>query len=454
MPRARWWVLAGLGLVTATVVVLDATGVIFDGEEMAAPPPPALAFQDVAVVEASLQPVDAVSTAPLPKPVRNELSRILTDEVLGPRVSAVVMGVTGEVLYAQDPSRSVAPASTIKLLTALSVLDAFDAADRIETTVVEGARPGEVVLVGSGDATLTEDQARRGDPPSASLTALARRTARAVDDEELRVSYDSSLFTGPSTSPTWEPTYVSSGVIAPVTALMVDQGLVSDTSLARYPEPDLAAANDFVALLEDEGLTVRGEPKPVTSRPAATAVASVESPPIDSLVERMLRESDNQLAEALGRLAALESGLPGSFEGSSAAIAAVAAAHGIDVDADLVHDASGLSRDDRVTASALVEAVTAAVTEPSLRPVTTGLPVAGFDGTLSDRYLRPPQSRAAGLVRAKTGTLTGISAEAGMTVTCDGTLVQFAFVADRVPFDTEAARDALDEAAAALTTCG
>ena len=56
-------------------------------------------------------------------------------------------------------------------------------------------------------------------------------------------------------------------------------------------------------------------------------------------------------------------------------------------------------------------------------------------------------------MRAKTGTLTGISAESGMTTTCDGDLVYFAFLADKVPFDTLAARDALDRAAANLTRC-
>ena len=56
------------------------------------------------------------------------------------------------------------------------------------------------------------------------------------------------------------------------------------------------------------------------------------------------------------------------------------------------------------------------------------------------------------MVRAKTGTLTGISAEAGVTTTCDGELVSYAFLADAVP-DTEAARSTLDEAAAALAAC-
>jgi D-alanyl-D-alanine carboxypeptidase/D-alanyl-D-alanine-endopeptidase (penicillin-binding protein 4) len=93
-----------------------------------------------------------------------------------------------------------------------------------------------------------------------------------------------------------------------------------------------------------------------------------------------------------------------------------------------------------------------AAAEPELAPVVSGLAVAGFDGTLSDRFTTAPSDAVAGVLRAKTGTLTGISAEAGITRTCAGAFVAYAFVADDTT-DTELARDALDDAAAALSTC-
>ena len=90
---------------------------------------------------------------------------------------------------------------------------------------------------------------------------------------------------------------------------------------------------------------------------------------------------------------------------------------------------------------------------PELRPVLSGLPVAGFTGSLEFRFAdAPPASR--GRVRAKTGTLTGTSALAGVATDLDGTSVAFMLVADRVPKpQTLAARDALDDAAAALAGC-
>ena len=299
--------------------------------------------------------------------------------------------------------------------------------------MVEGESPSELVLVGGGDATLTVGRGHGKAHPTASLFELARATSNAVGDSSVRLAYDDSLFTGPPVSSAWEPTYVSSGVIAPVTALMADQGLVGAQGLARYADPAAAAAADFAQLLEEEGVVVKGAPRPANASSSAAQIAVVTSPPVGLLVERMLRDSDNQLAEALGRLAAVERDLPGSFSGAVDAIGMAANAHDITVDTDDFYDASGLSRQDLVTATALAGVLSAAATEPDLRPITTGLPVAGFDGTLFDRYLTLPQSKAAGFVRAKTGTLTGVSAEAGLAITCDGELVQFAFLADRVP---------------------
>jgi D-alanyl-D-alanine carboxypeptidase/D-alanyl-D-alanine-endopeptidase (penicillin-binding protein 4) len=92
---------------------------------------------------------------------------------------------------------------------------------------------------------------------------------------------------------------------------------------------------------------------------------------------------------------------------------------------------------------------------PQLRPLLEGLPVSGFTGTLAERFRRPPAAPAAGRVRAKTGTLTGVNALAGFTVDADGRLLVFAVLAGRVPAGgTPAARAAIDRVAAALTACG
>ena len=244
---------------------------------------------------------------------------------------------------------------------------------------------------------------------------------------------------------------MSSGVIAPVTALMSDQGRVSPDGDSREADPAAAAAERFAELLADRGIDVRGEVAPAIAA-ADEPVAEVRSSPMADLVERMLRDSDNQLAESLGRLAAIAQGEPGSFAGMASALEQAAANRSVDLGQAAIFDASGLARPDTLPPESLVEALHAASLEPQLASVISGLAVSGFDGTLADRFTVGGLRDAAGLVRAKTGTLTGISAEAGIATTCDGGLVAFAFVADDVG-DTEAARSALDAAAAALTTC-
>jgi D-alanyl-D-alanine carboxypeptidase/D-alanyl-D-alanine-endopeptidase (penicillin-binding protein 4) len=77
--------------------------------------------------------------------------------------------------------------------------------------------------------------------------------------------------------------------------------------------------------------------------------------------------------------------------------------------------------------------------------------VAGFSGTLALRFTTGPPRAVAGVVRAKTGTLTGVSALAG-TTTVDGRPTVFVVMADRVPDGaTLQARDELDLFAAVLT---
>jgi D-alanyl-D-alanine carboxypeptidase/D-alanyl-D-alanine-endopeptidase (penicillin-binding protein 4) len=85
--------------------------------------------------------------------------------------------------------------------------------------------------------------------------------------------------------------------------------------------------------------------------------------------------------------------------------------------------------------------------------VLTGLPVAGFTGTLDERFDSPAATDGVGLIRAKTGSLTGVSSLAGTVVARDGTAYAFAMMADDVP-NAVAARSALDDAAAALARCG
>ncbi|MEU8584373.1 D-alanyl-D-alanine carboxypeptidase/D-alanyl-D-alanine endopeptidase [Streptomyces abikoensis] len=370
------------------------------------------------------------------------LDPLLKDSALGSdHAAAVVDATTGERLYGVAQADAYTPASTIKLATAAAALSAVGPEHRIETTVTASGGGG-VVLVGGGDPTLT----------AAGLGDLADATARALKARgttgRVKVAYDVSRYSGPVLH-----TIGLNDNIAPVSPLMVNEGRLDDSDHGpadRTAEPAADAARKFAALLREKGVEVDGEPGEGRAEgKAAARLASVASAPVSALVERMLTNSDNDIAEALARQTALASGKPASFEGAAQAVTERLAALGLPMPAVHVVDGSGLDRADRASAEflALLLARAAEPGRPALRPVLTGLPVAGFSGTLRDRYPRDAAGRAA--VRAKTGTLTGVNTLAGTVVTPGGRLLAFAFLASGTT-DADAAQKALDRAASAL----
>jgi D-alanyl-D-alanine carboxypeptidase/D-alanyl-D-alanine-endopeptidase (penicillin-binding protein 4) len=173
------------------------------------------------------------------------------------------------------------------------------------------------------------------------------------------------------------------------------------------------------------------------------------------LVEQALSQSDNLLTESLARHVALARDLPATFEGAAEAVTDALAGAGLDISGVSLADGSGLSATDRVPVALLTELLSGAAdgTLPGTSPVLSGLPVAGYDGTLFDRGDEDPGT-APGAVRAKTGTLLGVHGLAGTVVTAEGRLLVFAVVADGAPANGEAAEAALDGVASALAACG
>jgi D-alanyl-D-alanine carboxypeptidase/D-alanyl-D-alanine-endopeptidase (penicillin-binding protein 4) len=173
----------------------------------------------------------------------------------------------------------------------------------------------------------------------------------------------------------------------------------------------------------------------------------------------MLTESNNVIAENLARHVALVTGQSPTFGGAAAAVTSVVSRLGAGSGVHLV-DGSGLSPDDRIPATTLVRLVglAASADHPSLRAAVTGLPVAGFSGTLSagQSVFGNLVAAARGVVRAKTGNLSTVVSLAGLVDDRDGTVLTFAFMADKVPSarDLLPAAAAIDKLAEALAGCG
>ncbi|KOV97630.1 D-alanyl-D-alanine carboxypeptidase/D-alanyl-D-alanine-endopeptidase [Streptomyces sp. NRRL B-3648] len=382
---------------------------------------------------------------PVPEDLTGRLKPLLDAPALpGPHAAAVVDVATGTRLYGADAGKALTPASTTKIATAVAALSALGPDHRLTTRTALEPDTRELVLVGGGDPTLTAHARTDG---WAGLRALAADTAEALDRRgihKITLSYDTTLFTGPALHPI--------GVndnLAPVSALTVDEGRTDGSAggpVTRVGDPAADAAARFAGFLKGAGITTTS-PGPSKASTRAQTLATVSSPPLSALVERMLTNSDNDIAEALARHTALAGGQPASFAGGAEAIATQLRKLGLPMAGAAFHDGSGLDRDDRLTAGLLTALLVKAgdPQRPGLRPVLTGLPVAGFTGTLSTRYA----DGAAGVVRAKTGTLTGVNTLAGTVVDGNGRLLAFAFLASGTTSAPEA-QAALDKAATAL----
>jgi D-alanyl-D-alanine carboxypeptidase len=326
---------------------------------------------------------------------------------------------------------------------------------RLATTAVAGADPGEVVLVGGGDPTLAVG-AVASYPGAGRLDDLAKQVRAALGGvAPTKVVYDGSLFSGSALGPGWDADTASGGYGCPITALMTDGARVDPRDnrggADRYGKPDLAAAQSFARLLGVPASAVVAG----TKAAGAKELGRVESAPLVRIVEWMLAESDNVVAEMLARQVALAKGQPGSFAGGAGAMRTVLEQLGIPVAGYGLQDGSGLSRNGRLSPGLLTAllALDARPDHPELHGVFTGLPVAGYSGTLAGRFRSPQSGAAAGEVRAKTGTLTGVSSIAGIVIDKDGRVLAFAVIADANK-STSGAVDVLDRIASALAACG
>jgi serine-type D-Ala-D-Ala carboxypeptidase/endopeptidase (penicillin-binding protein 4) len=440
---------------------------------------PVLAPLGTAAIAPSPDSGDDAVPQPTGAGLADALEPLLDDGALGkPRSVSVVDAATGRQLYGTQSGTQAVPASIIKLATGVAALSALGPDHRIRTTVVVPGAGGSddkgsddkgsddkgskiesakgedrIVLVGGGDPTLTARAAEGADAP-ASLRKLADKTASALKKsgtESVRLGYDTSLYSGPDLHPIGPNENIS-----PVTPLMVDEGRLDDSDHGPAPrsqDPAADAAKEFASMLRDRGIDVRGEPRSVRAGEKTRPLATVRSQPLSALVERALTNSDNDIAEALARQTAIAAGEPASFDGAGRAVKDRLNKLRLPLSGARIADGSGLDRADHVSAALLAQVLVRAADpdHPELRPVLTGLPVAGFTGTLRGRYAQEAVGR--GVVRAKTGTLTGVNTLAGTVVDADGRLLVFAFMTNGTT-DPQGAQRALDRMASALANCG
>ncbi|WP_406010338.1 D-alanyl-D-alanine carboxypeptidase/D-alanyl-D-alanine-endopeptidase [Streptomyces sp. NBC_00637] len=375
--------------------------------------------------------------------VVNLKTRVL-DPRLGSEVGGVVLDSASDTtLWDHNGATALMPASNTKLATATAALTVLGPDHTFTTKVLYGN--GTLTLVGGGDRTLT----------GADLAELAKTAVaglQAAGPTSVKVAVDDSLFGEPTLADGWNTGYYPDSV-APVRALVVDGHAVQD--------PSIDAGQVFARQLTAAGVTVDGTVTRATAGPGAVPVARHRSAPLAEIVHKMIKVSDNDIAETLLRMTALGAGRPATFEGGTKVVRQVLSLrYGVSLDHFEMHDGSGLSRADRIPAATLaeiLELLTQPRYSPTLGSILDGLPVSGEAGsTLGPEWGRFDDVNskcAVGKVRAKTGTLTGAIALSGLTRGKDGKWKVFSFIENNSTAAPNDIKDAMDGLAATVNGC-
>lgn len=393
--------------------------------------------------------LEAAMNAPASLPVVN-----------GHLAYTVVDAKTGQVIAERDASTPRAPASTMKLVTALAATRVLGPDHRFSTTAVLSG--STLTLVGGGDMYLSADGSRTKDGlPRASLGTLADQTARhlkAAGATSVTLRVDDTYFAHDPVNPAWGDNGPSGGWVAPIMTLGIDGGRKDGTPYGpKSTDPAMDAARVYRAELEKRGIRVSADPARAQAPANATRVARIESAPLNVVVEHTLLMSDNTMAELLARHTAKALGLPTTVEGAKSAVRkeleAVLAESGVPLDGTVIADNSGLSTSNRLSPSLLahINAWAASSAPPDVRDMFAHVPVGGLSGTLAERFGGAKAVSGKGIVRGKTGYLGGVSSLSGTTVLADGRLVGYCIYV--YGFDGAAAKEAkaaVDQIAAAM----
>jgi D-alanyl-D-alanine carboxypeptidase/D-alanyl-D-alanine-endopeptidase (penicillin-binding protein 4) len=361
----------------------------------------------------------------------------------------VVDPVSEKVIFSDQVDRARIPASVNKVLTAAAALSSLGPNTRLATqTKLNGT---DLYLVGGGDPLLPRAKGAN------SLKALAQKTISALtskNQKKIKLFYDDSLFTGPLLGPGWKTSFPKAGVAAPVSALSVGGARVSPGSVARVSNPAKQAAQLFSQRLRQAGISV-GIVKRGETPASSVQLASVLSEPVSAIVEEMLRESDNDVSEVLAHLVGQKTVGEGSFAGGARATKLILDQNGISTKNLNLFDGSGLSEQNKMTSTTVAQVLTEMVRgdKSQWAAIATGLPVAGRTGTLETRFDTKRTQAGAGVVRAKTGSLTGVSSLAGTVLDKSGRLLVFVMMGNQVGSLTSA-RNSMDLIAAKLAKCG
>jgi D-alanyl-D-alanine carboxypeptidase len=300
---------------------------------------------------------------------------------------------TGQLVFEKNASSLRKPASVMKLYSAAAALTYLNPEQQYTTIVSLGTQPRSIVIRGSRDPWISFKGIEAKKMHRTSMPSIALRSMAALKKASHRtvrnpVIYYSDLY-----------------------------------------ERDVANLKIY---LRHKGIyaTLKKVDQPLAMAYERDLVMTSQSPALTKILAFTLTWSDNVLAERIARQASIAAGNPGNDEGVAQTFTTVLEGLGISSGNLTVKDASGLSKENRVTATQVAQLLIKIRHDPKFAPIISGLPVGGVSGTLRNRFLETaPQ--AVGLVKAKSGTLNGTVNLAGYVQAADREYA-FVIIADKL----------------------
>jgi D-alanyl-D-alanine carboxypeptidase len=324
--------------------------------------------------------------------IAGAFSQLTTTPSLADPSVIVLNEKTGEVVYQSNATSARKPASVIKLISATAAYRYLQASDSYTTSLWSGIDNKSVVIQGSLDPWMSFD------------TKVAVKMARTSFE---RIEYN-----------------------ALSNIKLLNSGSTKNTTI-YYSGLYSQEVIHLEKFLRTRHLSIKV--KRVTSEQAiaqsSEQILSSTSPTLEKILDWTLTWSDNLLAERIARLASVAAGNTLNDEGVDKTFKALLTELNIDTKNMVIKDASGLSKENRVTAVQIAQLLLIIRHDPRFSALITGLPVGGVSGTLQHRFIETAPS-AVGLVRAKTGTLNGTTNLAGYVESGETEYV-FVIIADR-----------------------
>ena len=351
----------------------------------------------------------APATAVLsPASIPAAFEELLQQRSLSNPAMILIDGTTGEVIYEKNSFSQRKPASVMKIFSGAVAIKYLDMQSRFTTNISLGVEEKTLVIQGSYDPWISLNHTVGRKMNRASLPYLAFNTLTAAKKSNKgSLKGMTVLYSG-----------LYSQDVSNLKAFWAKRGF----------KPVMKAVSSDETLLN-----------------ASELIVADQSPEISQILNYTLLWSENNLAERLARLSARAAGNSFNDQGVAQVFEALLAQYGIDPSKLVAKDASGLSKENRVTASMLGQLLYQLRKDPKYVLLYDSLPVGGVSGTLRSRFLTTAPS-AVGLVRAKTGTLNGTVTLAGYVQSTDREYV-FVTLADDISRGSAAsakARAAID----------